>query len=147
MPLDLTGDVVDLTAALVDIESVSRNEQAITDAIVEQLAALEHLEVTRLGNTLVARTTLGRAERVVIAGHTDTVPLNDNLPSRNDGTLLHGLGSCDMKGGVAVALKLAAGLPEPNRDLTFVFYECEEIDASLNGLRRVAEERPDLLEA
>lgn len=147
MPLDLGADVVDLTAALVDIESVSRNERAITDLIEDALSGLAHLELTRLGNTLVARTALGRPERVVIAGHVDTVPVNDNLPSRNDGTFLHGLGSCDMKGGVAVALKLAAGVPEPDRDLTFVFYECEEIDATLNGLRRVAEERPDLLES
>jgi succinyl-diaminopimelate desuccinylase len=147
MGLDLTADVVALTATLVDIESVSRNEQAITDAIESALSGLDHLTVTRLGNSLVARTELGRPERVVIAGHVDTVPLNDNLPSRNDGTLLHGLGSCDMKGGVAVALKLAAALAEPNRDVTYVFYECEEIEATANGLRRIAEERPELIEA
>ncbi|MFL6158137.1 MAG: succinyl-diaminopimelate desuccinylase [Marmoricola sp.] len=147
MPLDLTADVVDLTAALVDMESVSGNERAITDAIETELARCEHLTVTRIGNSLVARTDLGCAERVLIAGHVDTVPLNDNLPSRNDGTLLHGLGSCDMKGGVAVALKLAAALDEPNRDLTFVFYECEEVDSARNGLRIISEQRPDLLEA
>ncbi len=147
MPLDLTADVVALTTALVDIESVSRNEKPITDAIEQALSGLAHLQVTRFGNTLVARTELGRAERVVIAGHVDTVPLNDNLPARNDGTLLHGLGTCDMKGGVAVALKLAAEVPAPERDITFVFYDCEEIDAALNGLRLVAEARPELLEA
>ena len=147
MPLDLTADVVDLTAALVDIESVSGNERAITDAIEAALSGAEHLQLTRIGNSLVARTDLGRSERVVIAGHVDTVPLNDNLPSRNDGTLLHGLGSCDMKGGVAVALKLAAGVPDPNRDVTFLFYECEEVDAARNGLRLIAEQRPELLEA
>jgi succinyl-diaminopimelate desuccinylase len=147
MPLDLTADVVDLTAALVDIESVSRNESAIADAVDEALRALEHLEVTRLGNSLVARTQFGRSERVVIAGHIDTVPLNANLPSRNDGTFLHGLGSCDMKGGVAVALKLAAGVTQPDRDITYVFYECEEIEATENGLGKIAAARPDLLAA
>jgi succinyl-diaminopimelate desuccinylase len=147
MPLDLTADVVDLTAALVDIESVSRNEGPIADAVEEALRALGHLEVTRLGNSLVARTQLGRPERVVIAGHIDTVPLNANLPSRNDGTFLHGLGSCDMKGGVAVALKLAAGVPEPDRDITYVFYECEEIEATENGLGKIAAAHPDLLAA
>jgi succinyl-diaminopimelate desuccinylase len=147
MPLDLTADVVDLTAALVDVESVSRNEKPLCDAVEAGLRGLDHLTVLRFGNTLVARTDLGRDERVVIAGHLDTVPLNDNLPSRNDGTFLHGLGSCDMKGGVAVALKLAAGVTAPVRDVTYVFYECEEIDAAANGLRRVAEERPDLLAA
>ena len=69
--------------------------------------------MTRIGNSLVARTELGRSERVLIAGHVDTVPVNDNLPARNDGTLLHGLGTCDMKGGVAVALRLAATVTEP----------------------------------
>jgi succinyl-diaminopimelate desuccinylase len=147
MRLDLTTDVVTLATALVDIESVSRHEAAIADEIEAALRALPHLEVTRLGNSLVARTVLGRPERVVIAGHIDTVPVNDNLPSRNDGTLLHGLGSCDMKGGVAVALKLAAEVPEPNRDVTYVFYECEEIEATENGLRRIAEVRPELVQA
>jgi len=147
MALDLTGDVVALTEALVDIESVSGNERAITDAIEQALAGAAHLTVTRIGNSLVARTELGRAERVVIAGHVDTVPVNDNLPSRNDGTLLHGLGSCDMKGGVAVALKLAAGVPAPDRDVTYLFYECEEVDAARNGLRLIADQRPELLEA
>jgi succinyl-diaminopimelate desuccinylase len=147
MALDLTSDVVSLTQALVDIESVSRDEQEISDAIEEALSGLAHLEVTRLGHTLVARTHLDRGERVVVAGHVDTVPLNHNLPARNDGTDLHGLGSCDMKGGVAVALRLAQELTEPNRDLTFVFYEAEEIEDVHNGLRKVAEQRPDLLEA
>lgn len=147
MALDLTADAVTLTEALVDIESVSQDERRITDAIEAALRALPHLTLTRIGNSLVARTELGRGERVVIAGHVDTVPVNDNLPVRNDGTFLHGLGTCDMKGGVAVALRLAATVPEPNRDLTFVFYECEEIASVHNGLRRIAEERPDLVEA
>ncbi|MCW2784957.1 MAG: succinyldiaminopimelate desuccinylase, partial [Marmoricola sp.] len=147
MPLDLTADVVALTEALVDIESVSRNEKSITDEIEAALAGLAHLRVTRIGNSLVARTELGRGERVVIAGHVDTVPLNDNLPSRNDGTLLHGLGTCDMKGGVAVALKLAADVTDPVRDITYVFYEGEEIDATYNGLRLIGEARPELLAA
>ena len=147
MALELSQDVVALTAALVDIESVSRNEGRIVDEIDAALRALDHLEVTRLGNSLVACTRLGRPERVVVAGHVDTVPVNANLPARNDGTLLHGLGSCDMKGGVAVALKLAAGVPEPERDVTYVFYECEEVEATENGLRKIAEARPDLLEA
>ena len=147
MPLDLDADVVALTEAVVNIESVSRNEQRLCDEIEHVLRQLPHLEVTRIGHSLVARTDLGRAERVVIAGHIDTVPLNDNLPARNDGTLLHGLGSCDMKGGVAVALKLAHDLVEPNRDVTYVFYEAEEIDDVYNGLGIVAAQRPDLVQA
>lgn len=147
MSLDLSSDVVALTESLVDIESVSHNEVALADAIEQTLLGLAHLEVTRIGNSLVARTDLGRPERVVIAGHIDTVPLNRNLPVRNDGDRLHGLGTCDMKGGVAVALRLAHTVPEPNRDVTFVFYECEEIDDVYNGLGLIAAQRPDLVEA
>jgi len=147
MSLDLTAGAVALTEQLVDIESVSQNEKSIADAVEAALTGLEHLAITRRGNTVVARTDLGRGERVVIAGHLDTVPLNDNLPARNDGTNLHGLGSCDMKGGVGVALTLAATLPDPNRDLTYIFYEAEEIDSVYNGLRLLTESDPELVEA
>ena len=145
--LDLGNDVVTLTEQLVDIESVSGNETAIADAVEEQLKGLDHLEVTRVGNTIVARTHHGHAERVVVAGHLDTVPVNDNLPARREGGLLHGLGTCDMKGGVAIALRTAATLPEPNRDITFVFYEAEEIEAEHNGLYKLSLSHAELLEA
>ncbi|MGN6162609.1 MAG: succinyl-diaminopimelate desuccinylase, partial [Marmoricola sp.] len=145
--LDLTADVASLTEALLNIESVSRDEARIADAIEAQLRGLSHLEVRRFGNSLIARTDQGHADRVVIAGHVDTVPLNDNLPARNDGAAIHGLGACDMKGGVAVALRLAAQVDRPNRDITYVFYEAEEIDAAFNGLRKIVEEQPDLLDA
>jgi len=145
--LDLTADVVTLTEQLVNIESVSGNEDAIAEAVEAELRALPHLEVTRFGNTVVARTTQGRAERVVIAGHLDTVPVNDNLPARRDVGTLHGLGTCDMKGGVAVALRIAATMPVTSRDITFLFYECEEVEADRNGLKLLGESHPDLLHA
>lgn len=145
--LDLTTDVVTLTEQLVNIESVSLAEREIADAVERALAAYPHLTVTRHGNNVVARTDLGRAERVVIAGHLDTVPVNDNLPARRDGGLLHGLGTCDMKGGDAVILKLAATLAEPNRDVTYILYEAEEISAVHNGLRKLALDHPELLAA
>jgi succinyl-diaminopimelate desuccinylase len=145
--LDLSVDVVELTRALVDAPSVSGDEAALADEVEAALKECAHLEVQRVGNTVIARTALGRAERVVIAGHLDTVPLNDNLPSRQDEEFLHGLGSCDMKGGVAVALHLAATLPEPNRDLTYLFYDCEEVEAERNGLKRLGESHPELLAA
>ncbi|GII85892.1 succinyl-diaminopimelate desuccinylase [Sphaerisporangium siamense] len=144
-PLDLTGDVGVLTAALVDAESVSGGEKALADAIEAALAPLAHLTVVRDGEAVVARTGLGRAERVVVAGHIDTVPLAGNLPSRVQGGLLYGCGTSDMKSGVAVALKLAAALPSPSRDVTYVFYDCEEIEAARNGLGRLARTRPELL--
>lgn len=145
--LDLSADVVALTEALCNIESVSHHEAEICDAVESELRKLPHLEITRIGNNLVARTQLGQPERVVLAGHLDTVPLNDNLPVRNDGTNLHGLGTCDMKGGVACLLKLAHDLQEPNRDLTFIAYEAEEVADEFNGLGVLARERPDLLDA
>lgn len=143
--LDLTTDVVSLTAALVDIPSESLDEQVIADAVEAALRPLSHLEVVRDGHTIVARTSLGRPERVVIAGHLDTVPVNGNLPSRLEGDILHGLGTCDMKGGVAIALMMAATVAEPVRDVTYVFYEGEEIAAEHNGLGRLARQRPELL--
>jgi succinyl-diaminopimelate desuccinylase len=96
---------------------------------------------------VVAQTRLGRAERVLIGGHLDTVPVHDNLPHRIEDGLLYGLGACDMKGGVAVALSLAATVAEPVRDVTYVLYECEEVDASLNGLQLLADTAPALLAA
>jgi succinyl-diaminopimelate desuccinylase len=143
--LDLSADTITLLEQLVNIESVSRNEQRIADAVEEALRPLTHLEVSRHGNTVVARTSLGLPERVVIAGHLDTVPINDNLPAVRDGEVLRGLGTCDMKGGVAVMLKLAATVPAPNRDLTFLFYEAEEIESEFNGLHLLSQSNPDLL--
>ncbi|MCI0686402.1 MAG: succinyl-diaminopimelate desuccinylase [Sporichthyaceae bacterium] len=142
---DLTADPVELTAALVDVESVSGNEQALADEIEAALRTLPHLRVDRLGHSLVARTHLDRPDRVVIAGHIDTVPLAANLPSRRHGDRLYGLGACDMKGGVAIALRLAAGVPEPNRDVTYVFYECEEVESERNGLGLISAAHPDWL--
>lgn len=147
--LDLTQDVVTLTESLCNIESVSLNEAALADAIETELAKLDHLEVVRDGNSLVARTNLGRDERIVLAGHIDTVPLTSepaNLPVKRVNGKLWGRGTTDMKGGVAVQLKLAHDLVAPNRDITFVFYEGEEIEDQYNGLGRIARTRPDLLE-
>ena len=147
--LDLSTDVVSLTAALCDLESVSGNEQALADAVEEALGALPHLTVTRDGNTVVARTELGRPERVILAGHLDTVPLTTppNLPTRREADELVGRGTVDMKGGVAVQLRIAAAVAEPSRDITFVFYDCEEVESERNGLARVGRNRPELLEA
>jgi succinyl-diaminopimelate desuccinylase len=145
--LDLSQSAPELTALIVDIESVSGSEEALADAIATALVDLEHLTVHRDGNALVARTEFGRAERVVLAGHIDTVPVHDNLPSRRDGGLLYGCGSCDMKSGVAVQLRLASQLVSAVRDVTYVFYDCEEVEAERNGLLRLSRRRPDLLTA
>ncbi|MBT2398146.1 succinyl-diaminopimelate desuccinylase [Streptomyces sp. ISL-100] len=145
-PLDLFQDAPALTARLIDFPSVSGSEKALADAVEEALRALPHLTVDRYGNNVVARTNLGRAERVVLAGHIDTVPIADNVPSRLDENgILWGCGTSDMKSGVAVQLRIAATVPEPNRDLTFVFYDNEEVAAHLNGLGHIADAHPDWL--
>jgi len=143
--LDLTASSADLTRQLCDIESVSGTEATIADAIATALAGRPHLEVTRDGDAIVARTAFGRQKRVLIAGHIDTVPINANLPVREDGGFLVGRGTVDMKGGVAVALKLAADLTDAPVDLTFIFYDHEEVDSALNGLGRLARNSPALL--
>ncbi|MGU3355785.1 MULTISPECIES: succinyl-diaminopimelate desuccinylase [Microbacterium] len=146
--LDLTVSSADLTRAVCDIPSVSDDETALADAIFAAVSPLAHLEVIRDGDTIVARTQLGRAQRVVIAGHIDTVPINANLPVREmveDGQeFLWGRGTVDMKAGVAVQLKLAAELVDPRVDITWMWYDHEEVAAELNGLTRLAANRPDL---
>lgn len=146
-PLDLTADLTSLTAAICDIASVSGAEAALADAVEAALRGYPHLEVLRDGDAVVARTHLGRPSRVVVAGHLDTVPVADNLPTRLEGGVLWGRGTVDMKGGVAVQLALAAALTEPTRDVTWVFYDHEEVDAALNGLGRIARDHPQWLAA
>lgn len=151
MVLDLTASSVDLTRAICDIPSVSGDEKTLADAIEAAITPLTHLEVFRHGNTIVARTELGRAQRVAIAGHIDTVPINANLPTRDieiDGVpYLWGRGTVDMKAGTAVQLKLAAELTDPAIDITWMWYDNEEIEASKNGLGLLAVVRPDLFRA
>jgi succinyl-diaminopimelate desuccinylase len=155
--LDLAASSIDITRQICDIPSVSGDEAVLANAIEASLQ-LPHLELYRDGDAIVARTNLGRAQRVVIAGHIDTVPINHNLPterrpSTGSGTEpgsgaaeLWGRGTVDMKGGVAVQLKLAAELTNPKFDVTWIWYDHEEVSAALNGLGRIARARPDLLD-
>lgn len=138
-------DLLELTAELVSIPSISRDERAITDHLEAMLRPVPWLTLDRVGENLVARTQLGRDQRLLLGGHTDTVP--GSQPWRVDGDTLWGLGAADMKGGVAVLAELARTVPEPVVDVTYVFYECEEIEARFNGLKRLFEEAPALLAA
>ncbi|SMQ68250.1 succinyl-diaminopimelate desuccinylase [Agreia sp. VKM Ac-1783] len=154
-PLDLGATSVALTKQLCDMPSVSGDEASIADAIVDSLRGFGHLELHRDGDTVVARTNLGRPSRVVIAGHIDTVPINDNVPTRYEtldagsiagapGDYLWGRGTVDMKGGVAVQLKLAAELTAPAVDITWMWYDNEEVSSDLNGLGRLARNSPEM---
>ncbi len=145
MDLDLSLTAPDLTVRLVDIESVSGTEQPLADAIEAAVRQLPHLSVHRDGNAVVAGTERGRAQRVVLAGHIDTVPVAGNLPSHTERDAIYGCGTSDMKSGVAVQLRLAAHVSAPSRDVTYVFYDCEEVEAERNGLLRLSRSRPDLL--
>lgn len=148
--LDLNSDVVELTRVLCDIESVSGNETEIADAIEIALGKYPHLEILRDGDAIIARTNTGREKRVVIAGHIDTVPVANNLPtelvSLERSHVIFGRGTVDMKAGVAVQLKLAAELVAPNVDVSWVFYDHEELDSALNGLGRISRNSPELLD-
>jgi succinyl-diaminopimelate desuccinylase len=143
--LDLSLAAPDLTAQIVDIESVSGAEKPLADAIEAALRRLPHLAVHRDGNAVVARTALGRSRRVILAGHIDTVPVAANLPSHLERDAIYGCGTSDMKSGVAVQLRLAALAGEPNQDVTYVFYDCEEVEAERNGLLRISRGSPELL--
>jgi len=149
--LDLAADAGALTAALVDVGSVSGDETGLADLIEEALRRYPPLAVERDGNVVLARTSLGRGQRVLLAGHLDTVPIAGNVPSRVEGDLLHGCGTADMKSGVAVLLRIAhlvgTGALDPRADLTWVCYDGEEVDAARNGLGRLARTRPGVLAA
>jgi succinyl-diaminopimelate desuccinylase len=146
--LDLRGDPVELTAALVDIPSESQHEERIADEVEAALRTqTSGFEIVRNGNAVLARTLYDRPSRVLLAGHLDTVPVAGNLPSRLDGDVLHGCGTVDMKSGDAIFLHLAATVTTPVHDLTLVFYDCEEIESAANGLGRIERELPDWLAA
>jgi len=145
--LDLRADPIDLTAALVDIPSVSRDERRIADEVERALRAQTDYQVIRNGDAVLARTNLGLPTRVVLAGHLDTVPIADNVPSRRDADHIYGCGTSDMKSGDAVFLHLAATVAEPAHDITLILYDCEEVEASANGLGRIERELPEWLRA
>lgn len=141
----MDADLAELTAELINTPSESGHEELLADRVELALAKFAHLSVTRVENTVIAQTQQHKGERIILGGHLDTVPANENLPSRLEGNRLYGLGACDMKGGVAISLKLAAELARPNRDITYLFYECEEVDSARNGLAKLAKSDPELL--
>ena len=145
--IDLSLPVDALTASLVDVPSVSGGESRLADEVETALKAVDHLTIDRDGDAVLARTELGRDKRIVVAGHLDTVPVADNLPSRRDGDRLFGCGTSDMKAGLAVMLRLAASCTSPRHDVSWLFYDNEETDAARNGLGRVARNAPDWLKA
>ncbi|HEX3908458.1 MAG TPA: succinyl-diaminopimelate desuccinylase [Mycobacteriales bacterium] len=145
--IDVSQTGEHLTAHLVDIPSVSGGETRLADEVEAVLRAHPHLSVERDGDAVFASTNTGREHRVVIAGHLDTVPVADNLPSRREGDRLFGCGTSDMKSGLAVMLRLATSMTEPHHDVSWLFYDNEETDAARNGLGRVSRNAPRWLQA
>ena len=149
-------DLLALSAALVDVPSESHHEAHLCDLLEQRLVQrAPSLDCVRVDNNLIVRTDLGRDRRVVLGGHIDTVPANGNAEARIDGDVLHGLGSADMKGSLAVLLALAeqlhaaqvSGSDAAQHDVTLAFYEGEEVSDEFNGLRKVFEQRARLLDA
>jgi succinyl-diaminopimelate desuccinylase len=138
-------DLLAATAALVDIPSLSHREEAMADLVEQSLRSCDWLTVERIDNNVVARTELGRAQRLVVAGHLDTVPPSGNDSARLEGDTLWGIGASDMKGALAVMLDVAAGVREPSVDMTWCFYACEEVGRAESGLLELWTKRPDLL--
>jgi succinyl-diaminopimelate desuccinylase len=146
-PLPIDVGVVELTRVLCDIESVSGEEKHLADRIEATLTGAPHLEVIRHGNTVAARTTTSAPSRVLIAGHIDTVPVSGCLPATLDQESLRGRGSVDMKGGVASHLIHAVNPTPARHNITWVFYDQEEVEADKNGLGAFAAAHPDWMVA
>jgi succinyl-diaminopimelate desuccinylase len=144
--LNINQELSKLTLDLVNISSVSKDEKSIADLIAEALKKYSHLKITRVNNSIVAQTNFGNKQRVVIAGHIDTVPANNNFPGKINDSEVIGLGSVDMKSGIAVALKLASEITSSNYDVTYLFYESEEIETKFNGLELITKQQKDLLD-
>ena len=139
------NDLLATTAELMAVSSVSGDEAAIAALVEDRLRAVSWLSVDRVGDNVVARTDLSRPQRLVVAGHLDTVPPGDNERPRMDGDIVWGVGASDMKGGLAVMLELAATMREPALDVTWCFYAREEIDRDRSGLLELWQDRPELL--
>lgn len=159
---DLT-DALSLTRQMIDIPSVSGQEGPLADAVEAAarsagFGTVPALEILRDGDAVCARTRLGLPQRVVLAGHLDTVPIADNVPGRTeirDGVdVVWGRGSVDMLGGCAAALALACEVgpliaagehAALTADVTWIFYDHEEVASHLNGLGRIERNHPQWL--
>jgi succinyl-diaminopimelate desuccinylase len=125
------------TRELVDIPSESRNEAAIREHVRAAVTA-PFAEVYAGDEVFLwARERRPNAPLLVLAGHYDTVPPQDNIPGRRENGWVVGCGASDMKGGVAVALELVRelGTTEPGAvDVALLLFGREELPPSHNPL-------------
>jgi succinyl-diaminopimelate desuccinylase len=140
------------TLGLVNIPSVSRDEAAIAEVVQAAVPGASFAERFADGEGFfyVTERLPGRP-LILLAGHLDTVPVQDNLPGRVDDGWVVGLGASDMKGGLAVMLELACWLDEtrPTRDVDvgLLFFTREELSADESPLPRIFAACPELREA
>jgi succinyl-diaminopimelate desuccinylase len=130
---DLAERLAARTLELVDIASESRDEAALISHLAQVLRA-GGVPVRDAGDgCIVAGAAADGPARILLAGHLDTVPAQDNRPGRREDGWVHGLGSADMKGGLAVMVELALG----GAPYGFVFFPREELpftDSALTPL-------------
>ena len=134
---------------LVNIESVSRHEAAITDWIAHEAAAAGMVIHGRADDWVFFGPRRSGRPLVVLAGHSDTVPAQGNLPGHADAGWVHGLGAADMKAGLAVQLELVRGLGglELTRDVGVLVFGHEELALNESLLPAVFTRCPLLREA
>ena len=138
-------DLFKLTHELVCIPSESFQEKEIVDFVEHKLSEAPWLDVTRIGDNIVAKTGDTKGMRLLLGGHTDTVPAQGNDQIRLSEDSIWGIGSADMKGGIAIMLSLALNVPDSAVDMTYVFYAREEVAHKHNGLLEIEANEPELL--
>ncbi|MEA2285102.1 MAG: succinyl-diaminopimelate desuccinylase [Solirubrobacteraceae bacterium] len=137
------------TLELIDVASESRDEDALHAHVLDVLRS-GGADARDAGDTCVLAGVTERGDRplVLLAGHLDTVPAQDNRPGRRDADTVHGLGAADMKGAVAVMVELAlARAGERAIDLGFVFFGREELPVVESALTPLLQREPGLLTA
>jgi succinyl-diaminopimelate desuccinylase len=139
-------DLAARTLELIDIPSESRHEAAIAQRVLDLLGA----RARSAGDNcvLAGATTRGDRPLVLLAGHLDTVPMQDNRPGRIEDGVVHGLGAADMLGAVAVMVELALDPPADSTvDVGFVFFGREELPIGESALTPLLEREPGLRDA
>ncbi len=135
------------TLELIDVPSESRDEATLAAHVLDVLRS-GGVDARDAGDTCVLAGATARGARplVLLAGHLDTVPAQDNRPGRTEDGVVHGLGAADMKGADAVMIELALGRlgDRANVDLGFVFFGREELPFADSALSRLLEREPGL---
>ncbi|MFI5267812.1 MAG: succinyl-diaminopimelate desuccinylase [Chloroflexota bacterium] len=150
---DLQARLARRTLELVNILSVSRQEQALHQHIAHASRRLGSFRVSDEPGQGLLVEPVERSGKpfILLAGHLDTVPEQGNLPGRIDSDTLHGLGASDMKSALAVMLELAAWLdleqPVTALDFGFLFFAREELPVSESAVPHMFRRCPQLRQA